>query len=123
MRFLLSTVLIALLAFVAGMFFPWWCLALVAFGVALLVPQRGWGSFGAGFLGIFLLWAVVAFWIDSRNNSLLSQKVAQLFSLGQSSVLLILVTALVGALVGGFAALTGGKLRQMLQGEANERRY
>ncbi|WP_132055408.1 hypothetical protein [Pseudocnuella soli] len=115
MRFLLSTVLIALLAYVAGMFFPWWCLAIVAFGVALLVPQKGWGSFGAGFLGIFILWAAVAVWIDTRNNSLLSQKVAQLFSLGNSTVLLVLVTALIGALVGGFAALTGGKLRKLMQ--------
>jgi hypothetical protein len=123
MRFLLSTVLIALLAFVAGIFFPWWCLALVAFGVAVLVPQRGWSSFGAGFIGIFLLWFVVAFWIDSKNNSLLSQKVAQLFSLGSSPLLLILITAILGALVGGFAALTGSTLRALLHGNTNSQHY
>ena len=121
MRFLLSTVLIFLLAFVTGMFFPWWALAIVAFGVALLVPQSNWSSFGAGFVGIFLLWSIVAFWIDVKNGSLLSQKVAQLFSLGSSSVLLILITALLGAMVGGFAALTGGSLRRILQGNAARR--
>jgi hypothetical protein len=53
----------------------------------------------------------LAVWIDSKNESLLSQKIAQLFPLGGSSVLLIIVTALFGALVGGFAALSGAALR------------
>ena len=114
MRFILSTLLIALLAFIAGLFLPWWVLAIIAFGVALLIPQSGWSSFGAGFAGIFLLWALLALWIDVQNRSLLSAKVAQLFPLGGSSVLLIVVTAFVGALVGGFAALSGGALRSML---------
>ena len=115
MRFLLATLLIALLAFIAGIYLPWWTLAIVAFFIALLVPQNNWRSFGAGFLAIFLLWATVAFWIDWQNQSLLSTKVAELFSLGGSSVLLVIVTALVGALVGGFAALSGGSLRRLFE--------
>src|SRR4028119_2345603 len=101
MRFILSTTLIALLTFIAGLFLPWWALAIVAFGVALFIPQTAWRSFGAGFLGVFLLWAVLAFWIDAQNNSLLSGKVARLFPLGGASWLLVLVSALIGALVGG----------------------
>ncbi len=115
MRLLLATLLIALLSFIAGLFLPWWSIAPVAFAVALLL-QPGLGrGFMAGFLGIFLLWALVAFWIDVKNESVLSHKVAQLFPLGGSSLLLILVTALVGALVGGFAALAGSSLRPVRQ--------
>lgn len=117
MRFILATLLIALLAAITGIYLPWWTLALVAFVVALLIPQTNGRSFGAGFLGIFLLWSIIAFWIDAQNNSLLSTKVAQLFPLGGSSVLLVLVTALVGALVGGFAALSGGSLRRLIRRE------
>jgi len=111
MRFLLSLLLTAVLSFVAGLFLPWWSIALIAFLVALLIPQRISFAFLSGLLGIFLLWAVLAFWIDIKNNSNLSSKMAELFKLGGSSVLLILVTALLGGLVGGFAAMAGSSLR------------
>ena len=111
MRFILSVLLTAFLSFIAGLFLPWWSIALVAFLVSLLLVQSLGRSFLAGFTGIFLLWAALALWIDTQNESLLSQKIAQVFPLGGSSVLLILVTALVGALVGGFAAMTGSALR------------
>ncbi|MDB5196467.1 MAG: hypothetical protein JWP88_838 [Flaviaesturariibacter sp.] len=111
MRFLVSLLLIALFSFIAGLYLPWWSLAIVAFLVALLVPQSIGKSFLAGFAGIFLLWAILAFWIDVQNNHVLSQKIAQLFKLGNASVLLILITALIGALVGGFAAMSGSSLR------------
>ena len=112
MRLLLAILLTAALGFIAGKFLPWWSIAIVAFLVALLLPQRIGKSFLSGFLGIFLLWSVVALWIDSKNDSLLSSKIASLFPLGGSSILLILVTALIGALVGGFAALSGAALRK-----------
>jgi hypothetical protein len=111
MKFLLSILLTAALAFLAGMFLPWWSIAIIAFLVALLIPQHIGLGFVSGFISIFLLWGLLALWIDIKNNSLLSHKIAELFPLGGSSVLLILVTALVGALVAGFAAMAGSALR------------
>lgn len=84
---------------------------MVSFVLGLLIPQKIGAAFLAGFTGIFLLWGLLAFWIDLKNNSNLSHKIAQLFPLGGSSVLLILVTAFIGALVGGFAAMSGASLR------------
>lgn len=66
----------------------------------------------SGFLGVFLIWGILAWWIDAKNNSILSQKIAQLLPLGGSSVLLILLTAFIGALVAGFAGLTGSYIRK-----------
>jgi hypothetical protein len=111
MRFLLATLLTALLSFLVGLYLPWWSIAIIAFGVALLVPQRVYLGFLSGFTGIFLLWSCLAFWIDSKNNSILSQKVSELMQLGGSSILLVLVTAFIGALVGGFAGMAGSSLR------------
>jgi hypothetical protein len=110
MRFLLAVLLIAALAFLAGIFLPWWSVAIIAFLVALLLPQHNGMGFLAGFMGIFLLWGILAFWIDVKNESILSTKMATLFPLGGSSFLIILVTAFVGALVGGFAAMAGNTL-------------
>lgn len=111
MRFVLATFLIVVAGFIAGLYLPWWSIAIVAFLVALLVPQGIGRSFLSGFTGIFLLWGLLALWIDIKNESILSGKVAQLFFLGNHSVLLILATALIGALVGGFAAMSGASLR------------
>lgn len=113
MRSLLAILLTASLAFIAGLFLPWWSIALAAFLVALLIQQAIGAGFLSGFLGIFLLWGLLSFWIDLKNESILSHKVAQVFPLGGSSLLLILVTALVGALVGGFAAMAGSSLRPL----------
>jgi hypothetical protein len=111
MKFLITTLLIFLLAFIAGLYLPWWSIAIVAFVAALLMqPKIGFG-FLAGFIGIFLLWASIAFWIDVNNESILSRKVALLFPLGGSSLLLIVVTAFLGGLVGGFAAMAGSSIR------------
>ena len=110
MRFLLATLLTALLSFIAGLYLPWWSVAIIAFLVALFIRQFVGKSFLSGFLGIFLLWFVVAFWIDIKNEHILSQKIAQVFPLGGSSILLVLITAIIGALVGGFAAMSGASV-------------
>jgi hypothetical protein len=90
----------------------WWSVAIAAFVVAALIRQTPGKSWLAGFLGVFLLWAIIAWWIDVQNQSILSQKIARLIPLGGSTFLLILVTAFIGALVAGFGALTGSYLRK-----------
>ncbi|MCG2616663.1 hypothetical protein LZZ85_20355 [Terrimonas sp. NA20] len=111
MKFLTALLLTALLSFVGGLYAPWWSLALMSFLVAVLVAQRPGKAFLAGFLALFLLWGCVALWLDVRNKGLLSARIGELLGLGSSSILLILVTALIGGLVAGFAALTGSYLR------------
>jgi len=111
MRFILALLLTAALGFLAGLRLGWWSIALVAFLVGLLIPQTTGRSFLSGFTGIFLLWALLAFWIDAKNGSTLSKRIAELFQLGGSSILLVFVTALIGGLVAGFAAMAGNSLR------------
>lgn len=114
MRFSLSVILIIILAFIAGIYLPWWSIAIIAFLVLLVVPQGIGLSFLAGFISIFLLWAGLALFIDIKNESILSQKIAALFSLGEASFLLILITGLLGGMVAGFAAMSGSTLRLIL---------
>jgi hypothetical protein len=111
MKFLTATILTALISFIAGLYFSWWSLAIVAFGIALLIHQRPLKAFFSGFLGLFLLWGGLALLIDLKNDHILSKRVAELMKLGQSSIAIILVTALIAALVAGFAALSGSYLR------------
>jgi hypothetical protein len=111
MKTFLAILLTAVLGFLAGIFLPWWSIALIAFAVALLIPRRLGAAFLSGFAGIFLLWAIIALWIDNQNNHLLSYKIAEVFHLGGSSILMVLVSAFIGGIVGGFAAMAGSSLR------------
>jgi len=111
MRFLLSTLLTATLSFIAGLYLPWWSLAPVAFLVALLIKQNIGRAYLAAFTAIFILWGGLASLIHVRNQGVLSQRVAHIFPLNGNTFYLILVTAIVGALVAGFAAMSGSSLR------------
>lgn len=111
MKFMVSILLTATLAFISGLYLPWWGIAGAALLVAVMVHQKSWKAFLSGFLGIFLLWAGLAWWIDMKNNGVLSQKIASILPLGGNTILLIGITAFVGGIVGGFSALSGSFLR------------
>ena len=111
MKFFSAMVLTALISFVACLFFPWWSIALAAFLVAALIHQQPGKAWLAGFLGLFILWTVLAIWKDNSNEGILSKRIAELFPLGGSSFMLIIVTGLIGALVAGMAALSASYFR------------
>lgn len=106
MKFLVQTILIALLGWLLQTFFPWWTMAIGAFAVGFVFASNRWKSFFAGLLGVGLLWFGMSFYIDFSTQSALTERVAGLFPT-RTTPLLFLVTSLVGGLVGGFASLTG----------------
>jgi hypothetical protein len=112
MKFFNSFLLTALLSFIAGIYISyWWFFAVVAFLVAALIHQKGYKAFFAGFLALFILWFVLAFWMDLSNEGVLSVKIATILELDGSKWLLMIVTAFIGGLIAGFAALSGSYLR------------
>ena len=111
MKFIASIILTALLSFCACLFFPWWSIAIVAFLVAALIPQAPLVSFISGFIALFLLWGALSFWISINNDHILAHRVSLLIFKVDNPFLLIIVTALIGALVAGFAALTAAYIR------------
>lgn len=113
MKFFVASLLTILLSFIAGLYIEfWWFFVVTAFGVALLVHQKPWKAFLSGFLALFLLWGSLSYWIDLKNDGILSAKIAVLLPLGGSSFLLIIVTALIGGLLAGLSALSGAYVRK-----------
>jgi hypothetical protein len=106
MKFIVAIILTALLAFISGLFLPWWGIAITSLLVAVIIHQKAGKAFLSGLLGVLLLWAGLAWWIDVKNNSVLS-----VLPLGGNAIALILVTGLIGGLVAGFAAMSGSFLR------------
>jgi hypothetical protein len=111
MKFLVAILLTALLAFISGLFLPWWGIAITSLLVAVLVHQKAGKAFIAGLLGVFILWGGLALWIDIKNDGVLSEKIASVLPLGGNTVYLILLTGLIGGLVGGLSAMSGSFLR------------
>lgn len=92
-------------------FLPWWVITPLCLVLAFTWPVRGGWAFLAGFIGIGLGWLVLASWLNVRNEGLLAHRVAQLLPLGGYGWLLVFITALLGGLVGGLAALAGAWAR------------
>ena len=113
MKFVVSLLLIMLLSFIACLYLPWWSIAIMAFIVAATIPQSGLMSFLVGFCGLFILWGGLSLWISSSNDHILAHKTSLLFIKTDSPYLLILLTAIIGALVGGFAAMCGCYFRKV----------
>jgi hypothetical protein len=114
MKFILTTLAIAVLGFGVQLVLPWWSLALVAFLIGFVSNLSGWAALASGFLGSGAVWALFAFMLNSGNNSLLVHKMATLFGAPSSALLMIGVSALIAALLGGFAAAGGRNLKQLV---------
>jgi hypothetical protein len=114
MKFILSLLLVGLVTYAIGIYgtLPWWSFVVTNLIIAIALPIKPLQSFIAGALGVGALWAGLAFGIDLANNHILSTKVAQILPLGGSYIALIIVTAFVGALLGGLASLTGSFVRK-----------
>jgi len=109
MKFLIQFVAILFSAHLLALFMPWYSIALAAFVMGFLLRSNT--NFLAGFAAIATLWLFNALLIDTGSSSDLSERVAKLLMVKYETVL-FLVMAVIGGLVGGFAALTGSLLRK-----------
>ncbi len=113
-KIIVSILLSAIACFAIGLYgeLPWWSFMVTNFFIALAIPQKPWVAFITGALGVGAIWAGLATGIDMANHHLLSTKVANILPLNGSYVLLILITAIVGFLLGGMSSLTASYLRK-----------
>ena len=113
MKVIIKMMLMAGITYFALMALPWWIIAVIAFLISAILPTNDIGSFLSGFLGIGLLWLVLAWKLDIETNSILSAKIASIFPLGGDTTTLVIVTGAVGGIVGGFSSLSGNLLRKI----------
>ena len=107
--------IILILSFASGYFLPWWVVAIAAFLAALFIGKTSGRSFWSGFIAVFVGWTVLALFKSVPNDHMLAGMVVQLFPIPHNWILLLLITALIGGLVGGMAALSGVLLKKALE--------
>jgi hypothetical protein len=107
-RFAIQVLIIIILASILELVLPWWSIAIAGFTGGLVF--RSSFNFIAGFLGIGILWLITSLYIDFAAIVPLTNRVADIFMMNK--VALFALTALLGGLVGGFAAMAGSALRK-----------
>lgn len=120
MKIIKQMIFTIVLAFVLGQFLPFWSVVIAGFVVGYLVKTGSFSSFIAGFLGIALLWGFSAWFMSSGNEGILLERIANLFTL--SPMLLLVVTSVIGGVLGGFAAVSGTQLRLLIFPKRRDRR-
>lgn len=109
---MIQIALIAILSLLAQLVLPWWSLAIVAFLVCFWRGQSAGLSFLYGFLGVALVWLGYALLIHTRTEGIFTGRMGELLFKTNNAVIPMLVTALLGGLVGGLAGMAGFLTRQ-----------
>lgn len=110
MKLIIRIILIAIVGFFASSMIGWWVLIPVAFLISFFLYGNNFASFLSGFLGGGLLWMGYAWKIDTETNQIMSNQMASILTLSDP-IFLVLITGVIGALIGGFGSLSGNNFR------------
>jgi len=91
--------ILILLIFPLSFFLPWWGFIPACFLIGFKSKSM-MQSFFISFFAMFLVWGLMSYFQNIYSHGLMAQKMAQLFSLPWGW-LMILITAILGALLGG----------------------
>jgi len=112
--FIIKSAIIIILSIILTFFLPWYTPFIICFFTGLILSNKPGNNFLAGLVGVGLFWSVYALILDIKNGHILSSKVAQLFADSLQTQItggvLIMVTAFLGALLGGLSAMAGAML-------------
>jgi hypothetical protein len=109
MRLIPQILAIALLGLVIEMILPWYSIAIVAFVFGYWLSSES--NFLGGFIGIALLWGIKISLVLNGAATDLADRVALIFPFKERWILIV-VTLLIGGLVGGLSAMSGGMLKK-----------
>lgn len=110
MKLISAIISVIILSAIVENYLPWWTIAPIAFVVCYLFKLKWYSAFLAGFIGLFLLWAGMAFLIDHSNEHILSSRVSVLFIKSSKPMVIVAITGVLGGLVAGFGGLAGSLL-------------
>ena len=123
MNMIFKMLLTVAFTYVGLMSMPWWILVLIAFAVSVAIPTNDFGAFLAGFLGIGLLWLVIAWNIDIETDSVLSSKIAYIIPVEGDTTFLVILSGVIGGVAGGFSSLSGNLFRKIFMKKQQQSMY
>ncbi len=115
-QFLGHIIVLASITFFLGYYaLPWWSFAPFAVLTGVIFAGHGFSKFMAAVIAVGGVWAGYAYYIQTQEVGALVPKVAQLFDIltGGNPTILTVLTAGIGAFIGGLSAITGHSFRQI----------
>mgnify|MGYP000883541337 CR=1 FL=1 len=106
-KFIVSTLLILVLAYLSGLFLPWYSIAIIGFAIGFLRFNKPRQAFLGGFLAIFILWSLQSFMLSYPNEHILAHRISKLIIQMDNPYLLMAFTGALGGVVSGFACMSG----------------
>lgn len=100
-----------LFAIVFSIFLPWWSIMLASFISSLLISLKKIMVFLIPFFAVFIYWALYSYLLSSSNDFILAKKISELFNIGGSPYLLIILSATIGGISSGTSALFANQIR------------
>ncbi len=110
--------IIFFLSLLSGFIFTWWAAAIVAFVTAVFVGKTAGQAFWSGFFALALVWLLLALFKSIPNDHILANRVAEMVHL-PGWLWVLLVTTLIGGLVGGLSSLSGLLIKRVFIKEDN----
>ena len=104
--------ILLVLSFITSFLLPWWVVPIVTFLAAYFMSSTSKLPFISGFSAVFLVWAFLAVLKSIPNDHILADKVVQLFPLPHNWIWVLIVTAVIGGLIGGMGALSGTLMKK-----------
>lgn len=104
--------LIALLSALLQFFLPWWTMMVAAAVLSFFLGKNFRHAFFAGFFACGMVWLIYAVFITFTEGSLMTDRIAVLFSLPSSSLIYV-VSFVIAAIAGGLGAWLGYSLKKI----------
>lgn len=101
-----------------NLFLPWWGSVIPALFIAAWMLDKSLAGFMIGFLGSGFAWLVQAGYIHVANQGILTTRIADMMGIG-SPLVVLLITFLIGGILGGVSAMTGVLIKQNLLNPQN----
>ncbi len=113
MKNIISLLVLAIACILIQNYTPWWSSLIIIglFTAIMNIPPVKALIFGA--IILFVIWFTYAFYLNHQNEGILSARVGVLFQ-GVGGFNLIIISGIIGAIIGGLSALTGSLFRRAL---------
>jgi len=104
---------VVILTLLVSLVIPFWgWVMIIPFLFSFLFIKKGWKAWWSCFWAVLLLYSVLAALAYGKGSDIIADKMAELFSL-PNGMLLIIVQAILFGLLAAVAGLTGQSLRKL----------
>ena len=112
MKSLIFIPVIIISSLIIQQFLPWWVIAPIAFITCYIFNPGKFSAFAGSFLGIFVLWAIKAYFSDKNFDVPVSEILGGLIG-NVSQGAIFFLTGMIGGTISGLSGLLGDWTRQL----------